>query len=361
MDALTTDKGDHSLEAKFQSFLRSYRDDIAWNGEAIARYTLDYTPVATGRILDSMAGIPSLIDLPGSNQAGSLADQLSTWLTSAPPSQRERANLALNRPPPGIHYVPGKYPIYYDFENSDITLDEILKAGASIRGRLLDFGCSSGRNLAVLKRAYGGELELHGVDPSRPSIEWLRNNLPGVQAEVSRQNPPLPYADGVFDLVIAKSIWTHFSPDAARMWFAEIARVMASGGHFFFSTHGPHDVAYRLVYDVPRPKYERFAGHPCWTRDIFLAAVIDGFEGEGHFFQPYKDVAHQGDIRGIDSATTADWGLMFMLGDYVASLLPPSLTIVRRSVGRTGNRHDAYVVRKAESLDGTGVSALAGF
>lgn len=346
MDALTRDNGNPLLEAKFQGFLRSYKNDIARNGETVTQYTCSYMPIATKRILDSMANTPGLTYTPSPSNERDLSDQLSTWLINASQDQREQADLALNRPPAGVHFVPGKYPIYYDFQNSDIALDELMKAGATIRGRLLDFGCSSGRNLAVLKRAYGSELELYGVDPSEPSINWIRKNLPGVRAEVSQRNPPLPYADGMFDLVIAKSIWTHFSPDAARRWFEEIARVMAPGAYFFFSTHGPHDVAYRLVYDIPRQKYEILAGHPFWTRNVFLAAVIDGLEGEGHFFRPYKEVAPQGDIKGVDGATTADWGVMFMLGDYVASLLPSSLMVVRRGVGRTGNRHDAYVVQK---------------
>lgn len=346
MDMLTRDENGSFLNTKFQNFLSDYRDDISWEGDAVAQFSRGYTPVVSKRILSSLSKVRGLTDLPDGIDQNTISDELSTWIVNAPPAQRQEAGLALNRPPPGIHCVPGKYPIYYDFENSDITIDELLKAGAVMRGRLLDFGCSSGRNLAVLERAYGRDLELYGVDPSRPSIDWLRQNLPNVKAEVSQQNPPLPFADGLFDLVIAKSIWTHFSPHSAKVWFAEIARVMASGGHFFFSTHGPHDVAYRLVYDTPRPKYDRFSGHPFWTRDIFLAAVIDGFSREGHFFQPYKEVAHQGDLRGIDDATTSDWGLMFMLRDYVESLLPPSLTIVHRDVGRTGHRHDAIVVRK---------------
>src|SRR5690606_453466 len=96
---------------------------------------------------------------------------------------------------PGVHFVAGQFPIFYDFKNTDIVLHELQKAGVTIRGRFLDFGCSSGRNLAVLGRAYPGELSLFGADPATASIDWLMGNIPGVHAVVSSQMPPLPYAD----------------------------------------------------------------------------------------------------------------------------------------------------------------------
>ena len=67
---------------------------------------------------------------------------------------------------------------------------------------------------------------------------------------------------------------------------------------------------------------------------------------DGFFFRPYKRDAPQVDLSKIKNVTTDHWGVTFMMPEKVAELLPHSLRIVRRSIARTGNRHDAYVVQK---------------
>ena len=332
---------------QFETFMAKYDQQFAKQaGGAVAKNTEDFEAVASLRILSDLQQRNGLIDLPSPEPHETLHERIAQWVLQASPDQKALADLAIPIPPAGVHYVAGQLPVFYDFKNTDIVLDELQKAGVAIRGRLFDFGCSSGRNLAVLRRAYPGELELFGADPAGPSIAWLTENVPGVRAVTSNQMPPLPYADANFDIIIAKSIWTHFSPEAGRAWFAEMHRIMAPGAHFLFSTHGPHDIASRILYDNPRPRYERFAGHDNWTRDEFLLDLIANLDRADHYFQPYKAVDHQGDLKLVENASTGDWGLMFMMENYLRSMLPSGLTIIKRSIGRTGNRHDVYVVRR---------------
>lgn len=331
---------------EFETFLTRYADQLAKAEEGLARTTSDFRAIASQRILASLQRQEGLAGLPEALPHETLHERLAQWVLNATPEQKALARLDLPMPPAGVHFVAGQFPIFYDFKNTDIVLDELEKAGVEIRGRFFDFGCSSGRNLAVLKRAYGDQLSLYGADPAAPSIDWLNAHVSGVQAVVSNQNPPLPFEDASFDIVIAKSIWTHFSPQAGRIWFDEIRRVMSPGGHFLFSTHGPHDIASRLVYDNPKPRYERFAGHEHWTRDGFLLDLVAKFDRNGYYFQPYKAVDHQGDLGLVEGATTADWGLMFVTEDYLRTMLSPGLTLVSRAIARTGNRHDVYVVRR---------------
>ncbi len=329
------------------AFLDEFKDNIKRPGGELQTRTTDFFPYAGRAIMRSLEGHPDLQNPPTLSSGIDVNDDLCEWILSASKADRVAAGLDLDRPPAALHHVPGKYPIFYDFHNLDIVLTELVKAGAALNGRLLDFGCSTGRNLAVLARAFGDAFELYGVDPSGPSIDWLNRNIAGVHARQSRQTPPLEFPEAYFDLVIAKSIWTHFSPAAAKSWFAEINRCLKPGGFFFFSTHGPHDVPSRILRDIPRPKYERYTGHPHWTRDAFLEAIAEGFRSAGCFFQAFKDVGHQGDLKGALEPTTSDWGLAFMLPEFVSALLPENLTIVRYEVARTGARHDAYVVRKS--------------
>jgi len=324
----------------FQRFLDRNAAQFAFdeNGD-LARMTGPFDPVASMPIAESLKRIPELGDVPDVEPRATLSRRLGNWLLQASDDDRKLAGLAIPKPPADVHFVAGALDIFYDFRNTDVALHELVAAGASIGGKLLDFGCSSGRNLAVLHRAFGNRLELFGADPAAPSIRWLKDNVAGAQAIVSNPAPPLPWADNMFDLIIAKSIWTHFSPRAARDWLVEMNRIMRPGGHMMFSTHGPHDIASRLVYDVPPPAYDRFAGHPGWTRDAFLAEAIGALETAGSYFQPYK--------AAVGADGQGDWGLAFVTEAYVRdTLLPAGLTIARRSIGRTGNRHDVYIVRK---------------
>ncbi len=126
--------------------------------------------------------------------AATLIGRLGNWLLQASEEDRKRAGLDIPKPPSDVHFVPGALDIFYDFRNSDIALHELIAAGAQIGGKLLDFGCSSGRNLAVLRRAFGDRLELFGADPAAPSVRWLKENVAGVDAIISNPTPPLPWA-----------------------------------------------------------------------------------------------------------------------------------------------------------------------
>jgi SAM-dependent methyltransferase len=328
----------------FQRFLDRNAAEFARdaNGD-LARRTGAFDPVASEAIARSLQEIAGLRDVPDVEPRATLDRRLGNWLLQASQEDRKRAGLDIPKPPSDVHFVPGALDIFYDFRNTDIALHELTAAGAQVGGKLLDFGSSSGRNLAVLRRAFGDRLQLFGADPAAPSVRWLKENVAGVEAIISNPNPPLPWADDTFDLIIAKSIWTHFSPKAATDWLAEMNRILRPGGHLMFSTHGPHDIAYRLTYDIPPPAYDRFGGNPHWTRDAFLADTIGNLETSGFYFQPYRQTGPQ---AGPDDVV-ADWGLAFVTEAFVRdTLLPAGLTIARRSIGRTGNRHDVYVVRK---------------
>jgi 2-polyprenyl-3-methyl-5-hydroxy-6-metoxy-1,4-benzoquinol methylase len=211
-----------------------------------------YAPIASTVVTDRIIGSLDASVRDGLPPLGELRDKqvsFSRWMCEQPASVLRACRLDPRRPPQDVHFVRGPDLNFYDLRNTDMMVEDLLAAGACIKGRLLDFGCSSGRDIATLHRAYADELQLCGVDPAGSSIEWARARLPDVPFQVSGQHPPLDFPDESFDLIIAHSIWTHFSERAAKAWFCEMARALRLGGHFLFSTHGPHDVAYRQVHD----------------------------------------------------------------------------------------------------------------
>jgi SAM-dependent methyltransferase len=101
--------------------------------------------------------------------------------------------------------------------------------------RMLDFGVGMGRMLAQFLPF---PLQLYGVDVNPVAVEWTKKKLAGLATiELSRLEPPLSFANGFFDLLMANSVFTHMPYDAMPGWIAELARVMKPGGCVLFTIH----------------------------------------------------------------------------------------------------------------------------
>jgi SAM-dependent methyltransferase len=103
--------------------------------------------------------------------------------------------------------------------------------------RLLDFGCGCGRFLRHF-RALSEQVEIHGTDIDAEMIEWLRRNLPYAHVEVAAGEPPLPYPDKHFDLIINHSVFTHLDEHHQDLWLAELQRITAPGGLLLLTVEG---------------------------------------------------------------------------------------------------------------------------
>jgi SAM-dependent methyltransferase len=85
--------------------------------------------------------------------------------------------------------------------------------------RTLDIGCGTG----YLTRFLRGSVV--GVDQSADVLELARARLPGAEL-VCADVPPLPFADGAFDLAFSSNVYSHIDTAAARAGFvAEALRV----------------------------------------------------------------------------------------------------------------------------------------
>jgi ubiquinone/menaquinone biosynthesis C-methylase UbiE len=94
--------------------------------------------------------------------------------------------------------------------------------------RILDFGCGPGRMLRWLVNETPATLYGSDIDPE--AIAWCREYLPFASCEVNGELPPLPYADGHFDLVVAIAVFQHFAEDQHLLWLDEMHRIVRQGG-----------------------------------------------------------------------------------------------------------------------------------
>jgi SAM-dependent methyltransferase len=90
----------------------------------------------------------------------------------------------------------------------------------------------------------------------------------GATVVADRDEPPLPFADGVFDLVVSRH--------PVRTWWTEIARVLAPGGTYLSQEVGPASVFELIEFFLgPQPAAARASRGPDRTRAGAEAAGLE--------------------------------------------------------------------------------------
>jgi SAM-dependent methyltransferase len=91
--------------------------------------------------------------------------------------------------------------------------------------------------------------EFWGCDIHRPSIEWVQCHLvPPFQAIATGEDPPLPFAQDHFDLVMALSVFTHLT-QSWEAWLVELRRIMKPGALALLTFH--HKIAHEYSFGKP--------------------------------------------------------------------------------------------------------------
>ncbi|MCX6171116.1 MAG: class I SAM-dependent methyltransferase [Ignavibacteriales bacterium] len=114
-------------------------------------------------------------------------------------------------------------------EKNQIKLDSSLS--------ILDFGCGCGRIIRHFY-SYSKNNNYFGSDLNPELIKWSNKNLPFGNFSVNEIAPPLTYQNEMFNLIYARSVFTHIGPDLQKEWMKEFNRILKTGGSFYFTTHG---------------------------------------------------------------------------------------------------------------------------
>lgn len=125
----------------------------------------------------------------------------------------------------------------------------VPEAGDRTYGAIFDFGCGCGRMARQFIQQRPQPTRYLGVDLHAGMIRWCRENLApaapqftfehhdvfnlGFNPTGSTEPLDLPAESSSFDLVVAKSVFTHILEDAVPHYLAEVARVLRPGGAFF--------------------------------------------------------------------------------------------------------------------------------
>jgi len=145
-----------------------------------------------------------------------------------------------------------------------------LAGGA--RGRVLEVGCGTGRNLPL----YGdGATLVVGLDPARDAVRAARRRSPGVPLVVASAEA-LPFRAGAFDTVVSGLVFCSV-PDPMRA-LAEVRRVLAPGGSLRMMEHvRSRRPLVAKLQDLVQPAWTRVQGgcHP--NRDTERSVEAAGF------------------------------------------------------------------------------------
>lgn len=250
--------------------------------------------------------------IDGLDRIDSVADRhrLAVLLNSSGPELDEMA---------GIPYVEtgGAHDVTYGKSPAgDLYYVDMLAGLGATEGKVLDFGCSTGRVIRNLKAAFP-EIDAYGCDPRAESIELARSKVPDVSWFVSNEAPPLD-VEVKFDTIFAISVWSHFSEARALTWFEEMRRHIQPDGALIFSTHG-----LRSVHHLYRTKK---AMAPEWAVDRLFSLALD----QVHFL-PYRDT-------DLDS----HWGIAFLPPAWVERI--PDWKVDSFFPGLAMANQDVYVL-----------------
>ena len=117
---------------------------------------------------------------------------------------------------------------YTDIWHIDDVLSQVIQRSIRDMGAILDWGCGCGRLAQHLVRLES--CDVHGADIDPENVAWANENIPGASFAAIGLDPPLPYSDGQFDLVIGISVFTHLTEADQFAWLSELRRVLKPGG-----------------------------------------------------------------------------------------------------------------------------------
>jgi SAM-dependent methyltransferase len=171
----------------------------------------------------------------------------------------------------GVEQIPWLYDAYMAVQDA-LGLRawrSWLTAGA--RGRVLEVGCGTGRNLPL----YDAAARVVAVDPSREALRAARRRAPGVPV-VAASAEALPFRAGAFDTVVSGLVFCSVRDPARAL--AEVRRALAPGGSLRMMEHvrSPRPLLGRLQ-DLVQPAWTRITGgcHP--NRDTERSVAAAGF------------------------------------------------------------------------------------
>ena len=143
-----------------------------------------------------------------------------------------------------------------------------LVSGA--KGRTLEVGCGTGRNLP----RYPEAAEVFALEPDAETLKVAQRRAPNVRF-VRASAEALPFRNGVFDTVVSGLVFC--SVPRPEVGLAEVKRVLGDEGQLRMIEHVRSEGWFGGVQDVLQPAWTKVSGgcHP--NRDTVATVEAAGF------------------------------------------------------------------------------------
>lgn len=156
------------------------------------------------------------------------------------------------------------------FEREYMEFDPVLRALIPPAGRLLDFGCGSGRFTMLLSNLSS---DYFGVDVSSSGIALARKRYPYHTFNELGSSMSLLY--DCFDVVVCVFVLQHMvADDDYQYWCAEFGRVLRPGGCIVAIDRDPFDGDSPLAHMLPRGP-DAFAKATGFVKDVQMRPNAD--------------------------------------------------------------------------------------
>lgn len=150
-------------------------------------------------------------------------------------------------------FFPKKLLLYNWIRKALIEKKKTNKqVGKYAKLRILDVGCGTGSNVIEMKKLWGKEVEVYGIDVINMEIDLAKKRIKeyGVWAQISfYEGTLLPFQNNFFDVIFCSDVLGHV--ENVPNWLEELQRVMVSGGRlamFSESKLGRHAYVRNYLY-----------------------------------------------------------------------------------------------------------------
>jgi methyltransferase family protein len=175
-----------------------------------------------------------------------------------------------------------------DYHRLDRAVSAIAGRGLAEFPRVLDWGVGCGRIARHFPAAHAAALT--GCDIDDDNVQWCNEHLRG-RFVASELTPPLPFADGTFDLAYGVSIFTHFREAMQLRWLEELARVTARGALLLMTVHGQTAIDFSRL----SPDDYRRVRDDVRREGIVVSGVNTQLDGHADHRGEYVNVYHSAD------------------------------------------------------------------
>jgi SAM-dependent methyltransferase len=192
---------------------------------------------------------------------------------------------------------------------------------------ILDFGIGAGR-LARMFKGFDGRYV--GVDIDELNIDWVKENLPWVEAQKTESRHPFPFPDSTFDAVFSISVFTHMN-ELDHLWYLdELRRVAAPGARLFVTIAGER----ALQRAENEPNVLKMLAMPTGGLDAARAALRGG---SGFCFLRQ---------RGHLTSNAYEYGITFISDTYIKQRWLEFFELETVAAGGIHNFQDIAVLRR---------------